>query len=352
MIRPLILGGMVYGPTYLDIFERFCVASLRAPANLEALRSNGAKVVLCTTKEDAPRLTAILGDLPHELYELPCRPSPRTTIEAMEAPTPINAPSCSADVFQTLAGVQAGMVAYAAERNCAFHMLMPDQMYSARYFPNLFRLAAHGDVLHNGLNVRIDAYDAMDDHRFRSVGQSGYYIAASAADLGDIAWRFLHERMAAYPMNWAKVPTAMPPSHFHLWRARDRVMLFSPYNSPVYLTPETARRFPSGPVCTLDREIQKMVGEFIVPALEDDMVLIGIEHEAHKPAPYVDWTTFAENCWSEIGGEWARLAYYRKPTAEIPAAVLEGMPTAADVLSRQRVIADGLEEWAIVGEAA
>jgi hypothetical protein len=331
-VHPLILGGMVYGQTFLDIFERFCVASMRAPANLEALRSNGAKVVMCTTREDAPRLAAILGDLPHELYELP--------------------KDTGADLFQTLAGVQAGMVAYAAERNSAFHMLMPDQMYSEAYFPNLFRLAAHGDVVHNGLNVSIHAYDAMDDHRFRSVGQSGYYIAASATHLGDIAWNNLHHRMAAYPMNWAKVPTSMPPSHFHLWRAADRAMLFSPYNSPVYLTPETARRFPSGPVCTLDREIQKMVGEFVCPSIDDDMVLIGIEHEPAKPKPYVDWETFAENCWGEIGGEWARLAYYRKPTAEIPAATLEGMPTAADVLSRQRVIADGLEEWAIVGEAA
>jgi hypothetical protein len=330
-VRPLILGGMVYGQTFLDIFERFCVASLRAPANLEALRSNGAKVVLLTVRGDSARLSAILGDLPHEMYELPAAP---------------------ADVFQKLAGAQAGIVAYAANRNCAFHMLMPDQMYSARYFPNLFRMAAHGDVLHNGLNVRIDAYDAMDDHRFRAPGQSGYYIAASAAHLGDIAWRFLHERMSAYLMNRAKVPASMPPTHFHLWRAADRVMLFSPYNSPVYLTPETARRFPSGPVGTLDREIQKMVCEFVCPSIDDDMVLIGIEHELVKPKPYVDWETFAENCWGEIGGEWARLAYYRKPTAEIPAAVLEGMPTAADVLSRQRVIADGLEEWAIVGEAA
>jgi hypothetical protein len=327
-VSPLILGGMVYGQTFLDIFERFCVASLRAPANLEALRSNGAKVVLCTTKDDAPRLTAILGDLPHELYELP--------------------KDTGADVFQTLAGVQAGLVGYAAERNCAFHMLMPDQMYSARYFPNLFRLAAHGDVLHNGLNVDMTA--AFGVVAWRNIMDGTLSIPADA--LGDMAWDRLHGRMRAYMMNAASVPKSMPPSHFHLWRARDRVMLFSPYNSPVYLTPETARRFPSGPVGTLDREIQKMATEFVCPSIDDDMVLIGIEHEPAKPLPYVNWETFAENCWGNIGGEWARLAYYRKPTAEIPAAALEGMPTAADVLSRQRVIADGLEEWAIVGEAA
>jgi hypothetical protein len=328
MIRPLTLGGMVYGQTFLDIFERFCVASLRAPSNLEALRSNGAKVVLCTTREDSDRLTAILGDLPHELYELP--------------------KDTGADLFQTLAGVQAGLVAYAAERNCAFHMLMPDQMYSERYFPNLFRLAEQGDVVHNGPNVDIKA--EVELHWGRDWDEGSLSVSSGA--LGAIAWRHLHARMSACLMNRAKVPASMPPSHFHLWRAADRVMLFSPYNSPVYLTPDTARRFPSGPVGTLDREIQKMVGDFVCPSLEDDMVLIGIEHEPAKPLPYVDWEAFAERCWGNIGGEWARLPYYRKPTAEIPAATLEGMPTAADVLSRQRVIADGLEEWAIVGEAA
>jgi hypothetical protein len=332
MIRPLILGGMVYGQTFLDIFERFCVASLRAPANLEALRSNGAKVVLCTTREDHTRVSAILGDLPHELYELPKR-------------------RAGVDLFQMLAGVQAGQVNYAAERNCAFHMLMPDQMYSMIYFPQLFEMAETGaDVLHNGLNVSLSA--AREIEIYRHLFDEPGTLTVPAAVLGAVAWEHLHERMSAYLMNRAKVPASMPPSHFHLWRAADRVMLFSPYNSPVYLTPETARRSPSGPVGTLDREIQRMVVDFVCPSIDDDMVLIGIEREPAKPLPYVNWETFAENCWGNIGGEWSRLAYYRKPTAEIPAAVLEGMPTAADVLSRQRVIADGLEEWAIVGEAA
>jgi hypothetical protein len=189
-------------------------------------------------------------------------------------------------------------------------------------------------------------------HRYWT-GESLDFLQISAAELGDLAWRHLHDRMSAYLMNRAKVPASMPPSHFHLWRARDRVMMFSPYNSPVYLTPETARRHPAPPHGTLDREIQRMVSDFVCPTLADDMVLIGIEHESKgEPSPYVDWETFAESCWGEIGGQWARLPYYAKPIAEIPASVLEGMPTAADVLSRQRVIADGLEEWAIVGEAA
>ncbi len=327
-VRPLILGGMVYGQTFLDIFERFCVASLRSPANLEALRSNGAKVVLCTIPQNAPRLQHILdGVLPYELYELP-----------NEGP---------ADVFQTLAGVQAGMVGYAAERNCAFHMLMPDQMYSERYFPNLFRLAEQGDVVHNGLNVDIGESSILDDWR----SDTGALNLHSAL-LGYVAWQHLHPRMSAYLMNRAVVPRSMPPSHFHLWRARDRVVMFSPHNSPVYLTPETARRYQPPPIGTLDTEIQWMLGEFVAPSLEDDMVLIGIEHEVHKPQPYVDWETFAQKCWWHIGEKPERLPYYAQPIAEVPAAVLEGMPTVADVMQRQGVIAAGLEEWGIVGAAA
>ncbi len=327
MIRPLVLGGMVYGPTYIDIFDRFCVASLRAPANLEALRSNGAKVVLCTTKEDAPRLAAILGDIPHELYEMPQEDG--------------------ADLFQTLAGVQAGLVEYAADRDCAFHMLMPDQCYSEAYFPNLFRLAANGDVLHNGLNVGMSAAANLEPHYWGT-----WVLRVPAADLGDIAWKHLHPRMSAYLMNRAVVPSSMPPSHFHLWRAHDRVMLFSSHNSPVYLTPESARRYHPPPIGTLDTEIQWMVGNFVVPSIDDDMVMIGIEHKPMEALPYVDWFTFAKNCWGHIGLVLERLEYFRKPIAEVPAAVVEGAPTAADVLERQGRIADGLEEWGIVGAAA
>ncbi|MCC2649892.1 MAG: hypothetical protein K0R61_4 [Microvirga sp.] len=327
MIRPLILGGMVYGPAFLDIFERFCVASMRAPENLEALRSNGASVVLATDKESCDRLTAILGDIPHELYELPA--------------------GSKDTLFETLAGMQATIVRHAADKGCAFHMLMPDQCYSERYFPNLFRLAEQGDVVHNGLNVALSGAVRL----FRRREADGA-LSVSANVLGDVAWEHLHERMSAYLMNRAKVPVSMPPSHFHLWRAQDRVMLFSPYNSPVYLTPETARRYPPPPLHTLDREIQRIVDEFVCPTLADDMVMIGIEQADVEAQPFVDWETFAASCWGDIGGEFNRLPYYAKPIAEVPAAVLEGMPTAADVMQRQGVIAAGLEEWGIVGAAA
>jgi hypothetical protein len=334
-VLPLTLGGMVYGPTFLDIFERFCVASLRSPANMEALRSNGAKVVLYTDRESSERLRAILGDLlPHELYEL--------------------TPNTSECLFETLGAVHYVLTQRAADEGRAFHMLMPDVVYSERYFPNLFRLAVAGaayggDVLHNTINASASASVYLDWKR-RPVG----VLAASAADLGDIAWRCLHERHAAYLMNRAKVPTSMALGQqmqlLHLWRARDRVMLFSPHNSPVYLTPATARRYPQPVMNTLDGQIQFMVGNFVCPSLDDDMAMICIEHAPAKGAPWpnVDWATFANYCWKEIGYQTLHLQYFRKPTMELHASVLEGMPTAEDVLQRQGVIADGLEEWGAI----
>ena len=328
MTLPLVLGGMVYGPTFLDIFERFCVASLRSPANLEALRDNGARLELYTDRESSQRLVGILdGLLPYELYELPSSPTSHKDY-----------------LYETLAAVHYEGVKRAAANDCAYHMLMPDQMYSERYFPNLFRLAAHGDVLHNGLNVDISIEPCL---YLASDGSS----SVSAEELGDLAWRHLHQRMSAYLMNRAHVPASMPATHFHLWRARDRVMMFSPHCNPAYLTPETARRYPK-PFGTLDTQIQWMVDNFVCPSIEDDMVFISIEHADCGALPYVGWSKFAANCWQEIGHQTYRVQYYRKPIMEAPAAVLEGMPTAEDVLSRQRVIADGIEEWAIVGEAA
>jgi hypothetical protein len=335
-VRPLTLGGMVYGQTFLDIFERFCVASLRAPANLEALRDNSASLALYTDRESSERLRAILGDLlPYDLYEL--TPNPNEWL------------------YETLAAAHALLVRRAAANDRAFHMLMPDQCYSERYFPNLFRLAEQGDVVHNGLNVDMAGASgiAMWTDIVHGLVTDECRLAIPAVALGAIAWRNLHERMSAYLMNRVQVPGPMPLAHFHLWRARDRVLLFSPHNNPMYMTPETLRRYPEHPAGTLDTQAQWMLRDFVCPTLEDDMVAVGIEHgpgPAYRPP--VEWSTFAANCWREIGGHFPRLQYYRKPIAEIPAAIMEGMPTAADVLQRQRVIADGLEEWGIVGAAA
>jgi hypothetical protein len=336
MIRPLMLGGMVFGKAFLDIFERFCVASLRSPANLEALRNNGAKIVLYTTREDAPRLAGILkGLLPYELHALP--------------------PAANEQVFEALGAVQYVLVKRAAdEEGRAFHMLMPDQMYSERYFPNLFRLAeisaayGPGDVLHNTLNARMSASGDLDAYR------SDGALTVPAPALGAIAWKHIHDRHAGYLMNRAKVPTSMPLGQqmqlLHLWRARDRVMLFSPHNTPVYLTPRTAHCYPLPVLGTLDGQVQYMVANFVCPALEDDMAVICIEQEPLKapPSPPVDWATFANYCWKEIGYQALHLQYFRKPTMELHAAVIEGAPTAEDVLERQGKIADGLEEWGAV----
>lgn len=321
MIRPLILGGMVFGDTFLDLFERFCVASMRSPANLEALRDNGAKVVVYTNREDAPRLAAILdGLLPYELRELP--PFPKGKL------------------FEMLAAVHAILCKRTSAEGTALHMLMPDQMYSSWYFRNLFRLAERGDVAHGGLNVSLSAAPQL-----LAYGANGF-LSIPAEALGDIGWRHLHHRMSQFLMNRAKVPVSMPDAHFHLWRARDRLMLFSPYFNPVYLTPESARRWPVD--ATLDAQVQWMVENFFVPSLDDDMVMIGLEHAPWPTHPPVDWATFATRCWKDMGFQAYRIEYYRKPVVEIPAAVIEGAPTAEDVLERQGKIADGIEEWGIV----
>lgn len=329
MIRPLVLGGMVYGQTFLDIFERFCAASLRAPANLEALRSNGAKVALYTDRQSSERLKALLADLlPYDLWELTPNPNDR--------------------LYETLGAVHYVLTQRTADEGRAFHMMMPDQMYSERYFPNLFRMAVYGDVLHNTINAHMSAAPDLEPYR------DGRALTVPARDLGDITWRHLHPRMGRYLMNRAKVPVSMPRSldhqHIHLWRARDRVMLFSPNNTPVYLTPETARHYPKPALNTLDGQIQWMVGNFVCPGLEDDMAMVCIEHAEAKgaPDPDVDWATFASECWLEIGYQPLRLQYFRKPTLELHASVIEGLPTAEDVLRRQGEIADGIEEWGVI----
>jgi hypothetical protein len=317
MDNGLLIGGPVWGDAYADIFERYCLASMRSPANLAALQANDASLEIFTDNDTWDRIHGILEHcgLPHEVKKV----------------------WFGGSKYDTLAAIHAQQVAHCAAVGRPFHMLVADQSYSENYFPNLFRLAAkHGNLMHSGVNCTLKGAGAALD-RFRNPDGS---LSVSAKELGRITWEHRHNRLSQFLMNDGE----WPGFHMHIWRARDRAVIFCPHNSPVYLTPETGKNL-GRTFSTLD-SMAHLLGDYYAPTLEDDMTLSGIEaDDGIGEYPRVGWDGFAQRAWEQAKSVKDIRRYYTRPSAEVAIPVDEMEPDAEEILARQTAIANRLVDY-------
>lgn len=324
----LLLAGQVYGAHYLDMFDDYCVSSMLAPANREALVANNALVEMYTNADSFDMLEAHMQRLKDVGIDTSIRLIPDELFQPGYTWLLLGA-------THTLSGQ------HAARTGMDFHMLMPDQAYSVNFFPNLFRLAdQHGCVTQTALNMDGAGMPALTKF-FRLDGT----LEAPALDLADIAWEYLHERMAVQIANNAVIPDYMPNTHYHLWRARDRVLLFSACSNPIFVTSEVCQKFESNDptTSTLDIWPQALFDtDFYSPSPEDDMAVIGIEPGGAWAGPTkelfaaVDDEAFAANYWSWIGNRDDHLIYYEKPVLDLAASPYDGVPSVEEVFERQQ----------------
>lgn len=321
----LMLGGVLYGDTFMDIFAHYCLPTILSEANCAALRAQDATIALYTDKESRPRLGRIMD---------------RAAIRGLRVmvlvmPSEVMAPSVG--LFLRLSVAQSLLVQRAAGAGMAFHMLMPDQVYSQTYFPSLERLGVR-NVFNPG--PKVDYAAATPD--LEAYRQPDGTLDIPSAALGDIGWR--HTIMCA--MNDGAIPDRLPADHCHLWRARDRMMFFSPYGNTAYMTPQTCAAMDQGatPTGTLDCHARRLFGaEFYAPTVDDDMVYIGLSDPripAVKDTRFVDRGTFLKQCVGHMAGDKANLAYYTRPVEMAASPTLNDAPEAEWVMSQQSAIAD------------
>jgi hypothetical protein len=317
--RGLLIGGPVWGDVYTDIFERYCLATMRSPANLAALQANGATLEIHTDEYSRPRLEAMLKDC--------------------GIPSEVVVTSAGGSKYDILGQIHAQQVAACVARNLPFHMLVADQMYSENYFPRMFKLAKeHGNLIHSGVCCKAASARPFLD-LFRKPDGS---ITISASALGRITWNNRHNRLSNFLMNDGEWPNF----HMHIWRSRDRAMIFCPHNSPIYLLPETGRAL-GATHSTLDA-MAHMIGDYYAPTFEDDMTLSNIDCTGEiEPSGRVNWERFAERGWQQAKTIKNLEFYYKRPSAEVAIALDEDAPTAADITARQAVIADRMIAFAI-----
>lgn len=320
----LILGGLLYGQKFLDIFERFSLPTILAPQNRRALAADRAVIALYTDAATAPALEQLRLRASWHGIDMIVRIVPDEVIQ-------------NPAFWVRLATAQALWCQRAARSGRPYHMYMPDQSYDETYFLRLLGLATrHRRIAHVGLNTNMTA--APDLERYRQRDGS---LTIPTACLTDIAWQHLHWRMSRHVLNKA-TPEKMPNMHYQTWRARDRVMVFTPHCNTAYMDAATCGLMEDERInhTTIDARIQGLFElDFYVPTFEDGMSYIGLEYPGRGREPpewpvHVGMEDFLARCCGETRYRPEYLAYYER-AHEIPASPVAFWPEAEEVRARQ-----------------
>lgn len=316
----LMLGAVVWGQWYLDMLRDYCLPSLMAPENRDALADDVIAIYTSEAEEDAVhdivrhvRAAGIAVDI-HTI--------PAAVLAASDRP------------FLCLSAAQQLLVTRAARAGMDFHQLHPDHSYSERYVPVLKKLGArHGNIAHGGLNVSCPPLPALDLYRGNGA------LVVPARELATIGW----DNTIMCAMN-GTAPDRMPDEHYQVWRARDRVMLFNCYANPAFIPAAVCKKLDTAQMTTgtLDCHTKSLFrADFYVPTSKDDLafVALGDASQRGRATNYTSLDAFLDRMWREIGGQADLLAYYLRPT-EMAASIDESAPTAEEVMARQTALLD------------
>jgi hypothetical protein len=298
----LLMGCPVWGKKYLDRFQNYCLPSIVSAKNLGALAGR-CHMVLFTDVDSFTRLWGMTKGLEAGGITIQLLLIPKEVMAYVSGEKP---PPRVIDNKYWILGVAGNVMLQMAGRGgMAFHMLQPDHIYSAEYFPNLFRLrdAGHEAITQPGISAEIStAWQEIERHRVTE-GQHKGTLPISGRDLGTIGWKHLHKQTKACLMNEAIIPTKMPHSHLMVWQGERKIVVHCCHMNPAYLSPRLCAMAPTRIPATLDAELPAFIpdGKFYVPQIHDGMTYLEVsDKEKGALEEFVDFETFSERWWMHV----------------------------------------------------
>ena len=334
--RGLLMGAPIWGQEFIDRFFFFSLPSILSAKNLAVLQEHGCRIVIFTEDQEnrdyierfwlMKKALAIRG-IDVQIKELPAH------IMRQVPDKPLNK-------YWLLGTVQNLMVQMAAHDGMAFHMLMPDHLYSDEYFPNLFRLAKD----HEGIaqtSISADIHKCLPElEQWRQPDGS---LAAPAVELGDLGWKHLHQQTRYNIMNDVDITSKLPNSHFQCWQGKDRLYLFCCHMNAVYLSANVCKQAPIRLHNALDTELPAfMPKEVLVPEVEDGMAFLELSDDTKTHGvDRVSFPEFAYQCWNTVHFREDWMAFYETPVT-VPIRPQETYLEEDEIMRRQRSIVAAL----------
>lgn len=254
-----VMGFPIWGAAYWDRFERFCLASMRAPENYAALARHAALVVW-TRESGRDVLQNLMA--PYDI-EVVVRTIPAELL--------------SANKYQVLAVVERLLIRTAAKNGRGYTGVFPDFIQSEGYFANLRFLSRHHDAIALANLTATAGAPLVEDLKAFQRGPEAI-IVVPARELGDIGWRHLHAVKRAEVRDEKRLPA----SHLLVWRGLDYARIHSAHCNAAWMSPELCRKAPRDDAnavagFTLDSAIPFFLGSRPYhPLLEDELVIVDL----------------------------------------------------------------------------
>lgn len=281
----LMMGLVVWGREYIDTLIDLCIPSLLSPANIEAL-SGRTRLVIHTDEQSFDYLVQRIKLVEQYGIELAIHIIPQPLIE-MTPERPCNK-------YWLLGTCQHLHLKYARHAGMGYHMLMPDHLYSERYFPNLLRLAdKHLSIVQSSLNTDKDKVAKV-----MALYRIGDAISIDSYMLNNVALMYMHEGIKPVIMNGRDILRDIPASSFLVFIGKDYFCTFSPHMSIAYLSPQALENLPMMLHNALDTHLPWQAPDFYVPQPEDDMSYLELSSpDKSFGTQTTDFTDYALRFW-------------------------------------------------------
>lgn len=309
--RPgMVMGCPVWGERYVERLTRYCLPSMMAPANLAALRSLGARLVLFT-------------DDPFTLWRrMAAVERAGIALEIRRIPAEVIAESKSVGKYHVLGAAHGICLQMAARAGQAFHMLVPDQLYGDRYFEGLARLARdHEAIAHTEISVDIDRAAADIEAHRRPDGS----LAIADVELGDLGLRHIHQQTAAA---FADLPD-FAYINWMVWRGEDALHVIGPHLNAAWLSPALVRAAPVLVPSAVDSELPMLMPNgWHMPGRDDGLMCVELSDANKAPPVRCGFEDFLHCWWRQMNFQDGYLEFASRRTLVPVSRQVDGLPVS------------------------
>jgi hypothetical protein len=337
--RGLLMGCPLWGEEYVNRFFHFCLPTIRAPKNLEALRERGCRLVIYTDDESFERFWVMKRDLRKKGIECEIKVIPQEIMEQV--------PDKPLNKYWLLGTVQQLLIQEAAEAGMSFHALHPDHLHCDDYYVNLLRLADAGNdcIAQTSISGDLEAcLPELEQWRVTEGANSGA-LAIPAVEVGDLGWRHLHMQTRYNLMNKVDITKEFPKTHFQCWQGEDKLYLYCCHMNATYLSADVCRQAPVRLHNALDTELPYFMpanATVCVPDASDGMTFIELSDDSKGGAgPLVPFGDFAAQCWTTVHWRDDWLPFF-KVANEVPIKPQAEFMAVEDIQKRQNSIVQAL----------
>lgn len=288
----LLMGCPLWGAEFIASFEKYCVPSLLAPANIAALKGR-SRLVLFTNVDGFIPLVNLAKKIQRHGIEVGISVIQPEFFAEME--------KHRLNKYWMLGTLQNTLIQMAGKWGMAVHMLFPDVIYNREFFPNLDRLGKqHGAVVLAG-PVALSCEELCGEIE---ACRDGDTLSIEARDLGNMGLCYLHPMQRIKVLNGRNLETDMPAGTIWVaWAARTKFCIYTAHTNMAWLSADLCARAPSRIPATIDAELPIFMPRFYTPKADDGLAYLEINEPSMQrvySTERLSFSEFAQGFWTNI----------------------------------------------------